>query len=428
MPNYKIFNSSAQNLSTLIYSQNSNGTGPAVSDSSGHIYVRTISANNLPQSLPYTAFGELLVAQPLSQAGWNFAYNINSGMVKPTTSGTATIVQSGGMAVLQTGTTSGSRAYIETNNVLRYVIGVGGMLRISALFTSGVSAGTQLIGYGDDTDGFFFGYNGNSFGVLRRRDGSDNWIPQTSWNIDKMDGTGVSGVVLDPTKGNVYQIQFQWLGYGAISFGIENPITGELILVHRIQYANANTLPSIFNPSLPLSARISNSGTASNIIVQTAGAMGFQEGVAGFALDLTNSYAASKNTSGSVEAAVFSIRDASTFQSKTNRVRVKTAFISYGAEGTKDVTFRLIKNATLSGSTWASVSSGTSVVDVDSSGALVSGGKTLLYWTISKTESDKFFLPDSLPIIISPGDTLTIAALSTADSAVTCSMTWNEQF
>ena len=428
MPNYKIFNSSAESLRTLIYSQNASGNTPAVSDSSGNIYVRTVGSNNLPESLPYTSFGELLVAQPKPQAGWNFAYNINSGMVNSNISGTASVAQSGGMAVLQTGTTSGSRASIETIDVLRYVIGVGGLVRISAIFTSGVAGGTQLIGYGDNTDGFFFGYNGNSFGVMRRRGGSDTWIPQTSWNIDKMDGSGTSGVTLNPALGNVYQIQFQWLGYGAIGFGIENPVTGELILVHRIQYANANSLPSIFNPSLPLSTRISNSGTASNIMVQTAGAMGFQEGDAGHALELTNSYAASKSTSGNVEAAIFSIRDAATFQSKTNRVRVKTAFVSYGAEGTKDVTFRLIKNATLSGSAWISISSGSSVVDVDTSGAFVSGGKSLLYWTVSKTESDKFFLPDSLPIVIAPGDTLTIAALSTADSAVTCSMTWNEQF
>lgn len=428
MPNYKIFNNSADNLRTLIYSQNANGSIPAVSDNSGNIYVKTVGSNNLPESLPYTAFGELLVAQPKPQAGWNFAYNINSGMVNSSISGTASITQSGGMAVLQTGTTSGSRASIETIDVLRYVIGVGGLVRISALFTSGVAGGTQLIGYGDNTDGFFFGYNGNSFGVLRRRGGSDSWIPQTSWNIDKMDGSGISGVTLNPAQGNVYQIQFQWLGYGAIGFGIENPATGELILVHRIQYANANTLPSIFNPSLPLSTRISNSGTASNIMVQTGGGMGFQEGEVGHALEITNSYAASKSLAANVEAAVFTIRDASTFQSKTNRVRVNTAFTSYGADGTKDVTFRLIKNATLSGSVWTSIASGSSVVDADTSGVLVSGGKNLLHWIVSKTESSQFFLPDSLPIVIGPGDTLTIAALSTATSDVSCSMTWNEQF
>jgi len=163
-------------------------------------------------------------------------------------------------------------------------------------------------------------------------------------------------------------------------------------------------------------------------MVQTAGAMGFQEGDTGHALEITNSYAVSKSITANVEAAVFTIRDASTFQSKANRVRVKTAFTSYGAEGTKDVTFRLIKNATLSGASWTAISSGSSVVDVDSSGVFVSGGKSLLHWIVSKTESDNFFLPDSLPIVIAPGDTLTVAALSTANSSVSCSLTWNELF
>lgn len=428
MPNYKIFNNSAKNLRSLIYSQNSNGYTPAVSDNSGHIYVKTVGSANLPQSLPYTAFGDLRVAQLFPQTGWNFAYNVNSDMVNSSYSGSASILQSGGMGVLQTGTTSGSWSYIETIDVLRYVTGVGGLMRFTAIFTPEAGGGKQVIGYGDDNDGFFFGFNGNSFGILRRRGGVETWVAQSSWNVDKMDGTGSSGVILDTSKGNVYAIQFQWLGYGAIAFGMENPSTGELIIVHRIEYANANNLPSIFNPSLPLSAKIHNSGTDTNIMLETPSAIGFQEGETNHALEITNSYAASNSITANTEAAIFSIRDVTSFQSKTNRVRVKTAFVSYGAEGTKDVTFRLIKNVNLSGEAWTPISSGTSVVDVDISGALVGGGKDLLHWIVSKTESNQFFLPDTLPIVIGPGDTLTIAAVSTANSDISCSLTWNEQF
>lgn len=48
----------------------------------------------------------------------------------------------------------------------------------------------------------FFGHNGPPFGVLKRQNRTDNWIPLYSF-----DGTGPSGVTLDPTKGNIFVIR-----------------------------------------------------------------------------------------------------------------------------------------------------------------------------------------------------------------------------
>ena len=79
---------------------------------------------------------------------------------------------------------------------------------------------------------------------------TDNWIYQSGWNVDKLDGTGASGMTLDPTKLNVYQIRYKWLGSGSIAFYIESNITGEFILVHIIQRANQFQEVSIQNPSL----------------------------------------------------------------------------------------------------------------------------------------------------------------------------------
>ena len=42
-----------------------------------------------------------------------------------------------------------------------------------------------------------------------------------------MDGTGPSKQTLDPEFGNVFKIQYQWLGFGAIIFSIENSVTGD---------------------------------------------------------------------------------------------------------------------------------------------------------------------------------------------------------
>lgn len=70
------------------------------------------------------------------------------------------------------------------------------------------------------------------------------FIPQTEWNGDRLDGTGSSGVIADWTKGNVFQIDIQYLGFGVIVFKVEltttNSNNAEFVTVHTIK--NPNTL------------------------------------------------------------------------------------------------------------------------------------------------------------------------------------------
>jgi hypothetical protein len=64
--------------------------------------------------------------------------------------------------------------------------------------------------------------------------------PQSSWNIDKMDGTGVSLMTLDLTKMQMFYCDFTWYGAGAIRFGFKNN-RGEVVYCHRIPNNNVNT-------------------------------------------------------------------------------------------------------------------------------------------------------------------------------------------
>jgi hypothetical protein len=93
--------------------------------------------------------------------------------------------------------------------------------------------------------------------------------PQSSWNIDTCRDEGSlelnyiknpSGFHLDPTKGNVYRIFFQYLGFGTITFCIEQNETDRIIPVHRIKYQNLNSNPSLKNPSMKLGIGISTNG------------------------------------------------------------------------------------------------------------------------------------------------------------------------
>lgn len=84
--------------------------------------------------------------------------------------------------------------------------------------------------------------------------GTTNFIPQSQWNRDPLDGTGSSGIVLDPQSFNVFQINFRWLGAGIIQFALENPITGQMVLIHTIHWTNKNDNLHLENPSMKIGA------------------------------------------------------------------------------------------------------------------------------------------------------------------------------
>jgi hypothetical protein len=104
-------------------------------------------------------------------------------------------------------------------------------------------------------------------------------IPQSSWNIDVCDGTGISDFNINPQKGNVYQIGFQYLGFGNAFFAVENPLTGRMIPVHMIQNANARTTTVLKNPQASVRLVSANFGSTTNVKPKTASMSAFTEGM-----------------------------------------------------------------------------------------------------------------------------------------------------
>ncbi|ERM16304.1 hypothetical protein [Brevibacillus laterosporus] len=381
----------------------------------------------LSDEFPLSSFGDLRTIDLMPIVGWTFNYNVNTDLFKPTTTGNGTVTQNNGMVALQTGATQNSSAKIETIKALRYTPGLGGLVRCTALFTPGVENSTQIIGIGDNVDGFFFGFNGSSFGILRRINQMDNWTPQTAWNLDKFDGTGPSRVTIDPTKGNVYSIQYQWLGYGTISFFIENPISGRQVLVHRIQYPNSNTIPSILNPTLPIMAEVINSTNTTNITLQSSSAMSFVEGNGNSAAVITRN-AVSSTKIITTETSIVTIRNKDIYQSKTNRVQIRMDYISFSVDGTRSAIIRLVKNATLGGTpVFTDVSTDKSVMEFDTAGTTVSDGKTVLLIALGRVDSGQLVLGE-IDIELSPDESLTISAASAASSEVSIAVSWQEMF
>ena len=109
---------------------------------------------------------------------------------------------------------------------------------------------TARIGYFDDNNGLFFEQNQTNIGVVLRNLNSDTPVIQTDWNIDKFDGTGISGVTLNFLKNQLFVIDFEWLSAGRIRFGFY--LFGRIFYCHQITNVNYLTAPYMITPNLPV--------------------------------------------------------------------------------------------------------------------------------------------------------------------------------
>ena len=86
----------------------------------------------------------------------------------------------------------------------------------------------------------------------------DTRVKRADWNVDKLDGTGASGVTLNFTKSQHLLIEFQYLGVGTIRFGFET--NQGAIWCHEIVSVNALAETWARTGSLPVRAECYNYG------------------------------------------------------------------------------------------------------------------------------------------------------------------------
>jgi hypothetical protein len=388
-----------------------------------------------------TAFGELLTGQLSPQFQGSFEYTVsNTDLNTNTEVNGGTVTQSNGMAVVKTSATTASSALFNSKQHAKYKPGLGGLSRFTALFTSPVAATEQYVGIMDTVgsseafkNGYAVGYSGITFCFHRFQNDSLISIDQTDWD-DPLDGTGPSGMILDHTKLNVFQIRYQYLGAGAIQLSIEDDRTGMFVVVHTVLYANLNTQPSTHNPNYHFTIWVDNKATTSDLIVKSSSYAYFIEGKTSF-IELHQPVNASGNkekTSVTSEIAIFTIRNKALYASKTNFIDIMILGGSASIEATSANNLgniRFVKNATLGGTpAYADINTTDSVVEVDVAGTTVTGGKDL-EGSFLAGKNDEFhtdLINDK--IILNPGETLTMAGLSTNSASIRAQTTWRELF
>jgi len=179
---------------------------------------------------------------------------------------------------------------------------------------------------------------------------TSNWTYQSDFNIDKLDGTGPSLVTIDPSKLNIFQISFRWLGAGEIRYAIEDSTTGDMIFFHHEHYTNRNTDVHLDNPSFRIGYVAANLGAGTITDAHTSGAsmMAAQEGI-----EADNAFTTATGTSKSSLGTgsthhIISLKNATIYQNKINLRKMKLKKLDVAVQSNDPVQIYLILNGTKS--------------------------------------------------------------------------------
>lgn len=272
------------------------------------------------------------------------------------------------MTPITCSSTDGHYSILQSRQYTRYVPGFGQLILMTGIFATGSSPTVKFV-------------RRSATGVT-----SPLEVAQSSWNIDKFDGTGPSGVTLDLTKTQILFITAQWLGVGRVIMGFD--INGRLMPAHQFLHANNESYPYTQSFNLPVRMEVRTSGST------TIARSGYFDVNNGFFLECTKATAGgtinfvccSIQSEGSVDIRgypqtasngittigvttrrpVLSIRPRATYQGLTNRGHIELADFDVTA-ATNNAFYEIVIGGTLTGASWKTV--GTSLT----AGSFVTG-------------------------------------------------------
>lgn len=229
----------------------------------------TITSNiQFANSAAEDAFGRLRISNPFTIFENKQLFD-NRAIVwdqKLTSGGTSTFSSNRASSSLAVTSTNGSQVIRQTKQRFNYQSGKSLLIMCTFVMGSTASGIIKKVGYFDNNNGIFLQQSGSvtSFVVRSNVSGSptDIVFDQSNWNIDKLNGTGISGINLDITKAQILFIDLEWLGTGRIRYGFV--INGTIYYVHEV--LNANNISSVYmsTPNLPIRYEINNVSSSSS--------------------------------------------------------------------------------------------------------------------------------------------------------------------
>lgn len=288
---------------------------------------------------------------------------------------------------LSIGVTNGDYAIRQTREYHSYKPGAGQLIMVTGMLAQTKSNLTQRVGYFDDRNGIYFeratdgsGVTINSWNIRNDNGGSpvlSETAAQADWNIDRFDGSGPSGIVLNPDAVQIWVIDFQWLGVGRVRVGFD--INGELFYAHEFNHANSISSTYMSQPSLPVRYEIRNTETTvsgSNLTVICA-AVQSEGGTEDNAPIYSINSGTTGITVGSTERVVMALRLKNTVGSADKPNRGTAKLINYNLFASQACSYRVhvgtgVESLFSNTPTWTSAN-GQSLCEYTSNVSLLAG-------------------------------------------------------
>jgi hypothetical protein len=374
------------------------------------------------------AFGRLRVSNPELVFESIHKYDKQPLLWDETIAGTGTsthdINQSA--VLMAVGTASGDSVVRQTKRYCAYYPGKSQLVMMTGNMGGMKANVRQRIGYFDVNNGVFFEMNGTTLRVVQRSGTSgspvDTAVNQADWNIDKMDGTGDSGITLDMSKSQIFMIDLEWLGVGRVRCGFI--IGGRFVQCHEFNNANSIVGPYMTTAKLPLRYEIVNTGTSASTttMYHICGTVITEGGKAtGGIVRSVNNGTTYKTANGGNRVPLITIR----LKSANNRASLVPLKFEIINSNATDFRYELVLNGTLTG---ASFNGALGYAELDTAATSINTGTTILSGyslgnvqvstvdladILTSVESDIAGTSDILSVVITPiSNTTAMAALT----------------
>jgi hypothetical protein len=210
------------------------------------------------------AFGRLRVSNPLTIFDSKNIMSQNT-LFNATTANGGSVTYTANKSTVNLNVTeaASSKTVRQSKRVMSYQPGKSLLIFNTFVMNTLTANLKQKVGMFDANNGIFFTVDGTTLKIVRRTYTSgasvDTEISQSSWNGDKLNGTGASGFTLDPATSNILFIDIEWLGVGSVRVGFV--INGQLITAHTFYNANSLTTVYMQTANLPIRYEIERTGT-----------------------------------------------------------------------------------------------------------------------------------------------------------------------
>jgi hypothetical protein len=311
---------------------------------------------SIKDSANLDAFSRLRVSNPLILFNSQLTYDLAPIILEQITNGTgATIAHDAtNRYALMTfaSTPTGGKSYMQSYEYLPYQPGRSQLIFVTFNMIAAVANVLKFAGYSDGVNGIEFQLDGTTkqFVIYSASSAGNETVTQSSWNLDKLDGTGASGFTLDITKTQILVIDIQALYVGRVRIGFD--IGGNIIYAHEFLHANLFASPYIQSANLPVRCGMTCTATVSttmNFICSAVISEGGTEDINVFGYTFQqDSGAISVGTGGTH---MLSLRPRTTFNGITNRTRVAYIDVEIYNAGNQPIQWQLCIGQAISGTT-----------------------------------------------------------------------------